>query len=71
MKKGIDGCFINYGIHQDDMLIIEEACHDADIDAEWFKEYILKPYNEARNDENTEERKLRKIISSALKKIQP
>lgn len=81
MKKGLDRCFLHYGIRQEDMEIIEAATRDADIDAEWMKEYILKPYNEARNDGNVErdrmgangvsvdEKKLRKILNNALKKI--
>lgn len=69
MKKGLDRCFLHYGIRQEDMEIIEAATRDADIDAEWMKEYILKPYNEARNEEAIDEKKLRKILNNALKKI--
>lgn len=69
MKKGLDRCFLHYGIRQEDMDIIEAATRDADIDAEWMKEHILKPYNEARNDEAIDEKKLRKILNNALKKI--
>ena len=69
MKKGLDRCFLHYGIRQEDMEIIEAATRDADIDAEWMKEYILKPYNEARNEEAIDDKKLRKILNNALKKI--
>ena len=69
MKKGLDRCFLHYGIRQEDMEIIEAAARDADIDAEWMKEYILKPYNEARNEEAIDDKKLRKILNNALKKI--
>lgn len=69
MKKGLDRCFLHYGIRQEDMEIIEAATRDADIDAEWMKEHILKPYNEARNDEAIDDKKLRKILNNALKKI--
>ena len=69
MKKGLDRCFLHYGIRQEDMEIIEAATRDADIDAEWMKEHILKPYNEARNDETIDDKKLRKILNNALKKI--
>ena len=34
-----------------------------------LKEHILKPYNEARNDEAIDDKKLRKILNNALKKI--
>ena len=69
MKKGLDRTFLHYGIRQEDMDIIEDAARSADIDPDWMKEYILKPYNEARNDEAIDEKKLRKILNNALKKI--
>ena len=69
MKKGLDRCFLHYGIRQEDMNIIEDMCHEADIDVEWMKENILKPYNDARNEESIDEKKLRKILNNALKKI--
>lgn len=40
MKKGLDKCFLNYGIRKEDMDLIEQACHDADIDPEWMKDSI-------------------------------
>ena len=52
------------------MNIIEDAARGADIDPEWLKEYILKPYNEARNEEAIDEKKLRKILNKALKEVQ-
>ena len=70
MKKGLDRTFLHYGIRQEDMNIIEEAARSADIDPEWMKEYILKPYNEARNEESIDEKKLRKILNKALKEVQ-
>lgn len=69
-KKGLDRCFLHYGIKQEDMNIIEQACVDGDIDAEWMKEYILKPYQDEKNNQNfVEEKKLSKILKQALKKI--
>ena len=58
-----------YGIRQEDMSIIEQVSQQADVDAEWLKENILKPYNEARNDENIDDKRLRKLLNSAIKKI--
>ena len=69
MKKSIDRCFLHYGIRQEDMSIIEQVSQQADVDAEWLKENILKPYNEARNEENIDDKRLRKLLNSALKKI--
>jgi hypothetical protein len=70
MKKGLDRTFLHYGIRQEDMNIIEDAARGADIDPDWMKEYILKPYNEARNEETIDEKKLRKILNKALKEVQ-
>ncbi len=70
MKKGLDRCFLHYGIRQEDMEIIEDAARNADIDSDWMKEYILKPYNEARNEEAIDDKKLRKILNKALKEVQ-
>ena len=70
MKKGLDRCFLHYGIKQEDMNIIEQTCIDSDIDAEWMKENILKPYQDEKNNQNfVEEKKLTKIIKQALKHI--
>lgn len=70
MKKGLDRCFLHYGIKQEDMNIIEQACVDNDIDTEWVKENILKPYQDEKNNQNfVEEKKLTKIMKQALKHI--
>lgn len=69
MKKGLDRCFLHYGIRQEDMDLIEQACQAADIDADWMKENILKPYNEERNNENIDDKKLKSILNKALKKL--
>lgn len=70
MKKGLDRCFLHYGIKQEDMNIIEQTCIDSDIDAEWVKENILKPYQDEKNNQNfVEEKKLTKIMKQALKHI--
>lgn len=70
MKKGIDSTFLHYGVRREDMALIEQACQDADINSEWLKECILKPYNEERNNQNfVEQKKLTKILKKALKNI--
>ena len=71
MRKGIDSTFLHYGVRKEDMALIERECQYVDIDPEWLKEYILKPYNEARNEESVDEKKLRKILNKALKEVQP
>ena len=70
MPQGIDRCFLHYGIRREDMNVIEQVCQSADIDVDWLKENILEPYNEERNKENVDERKLKSIINKALRKIQ-
>ena len=69
MKKGVDRCFLHYGIRQEDMSIIEQVSQQADVDAEWLKENILKPYNDARNEESIDDKRLRKLLNNAIKKI--
>ena len=70
MRKGIDSTFLHYGVRNEDMALIEQACQDSDIDTEWLKEQILKPYNEERNNQNfVEEKKLTKIMKKALKNV--
>ena len=70
MRQGIDSTFLHFGVRKEDMALIEQSCQEADIDAEWLKEYILKPYNEERNNQNVvEEKKLAKIVKKALKNL--
>ncbi len=72
MAKGIDGVFLHYGVRQDDMALIEQSCQDNDIDSEWLKEYILKPYNEERNNQGdltVDDKKIIKILKKAIKNI--
>ncbi len=72
MKKSLDRTFLNYGIRQEDMLLIESACQTEGIDAEWLKECILKPFHEERNNQNEttlEDKKVTRILKKALKEI--
>ncbi len=72
MAKGLDRVFLHYGVRKEDMELIEQLCRDNDIDAEWLKEYILKPYNEERNNQGVltvDDKKLTKILKKALKNI--
>jgi len=72
MKKSVDSTFLHYGIRQEDMQLIENACQTEGIDSEWLKEYVLKPFHEERNNQNEsnlEEKKVTKILKKALKEI--
>lgn len=70
MKKSVDSTFLHYGVRQEDMELIEQSCRDNDIDAEWMKQSILKPYHEERNNQNfVEDKKVAKILKKALKEL--
>lgn len=69
-SKSLDGTFLHYGVRKEDMELIVQTCQANDIDAEWFKEYILKAYNDERNNPNfVEERKRTRILKQALKNL--
>ena len=72
MAKGIDGVFLHYGVRKEDMQLIEQSCKEYGIDVEWLKEYVLRPYNEERNNqgvESVDDKKLNKVLKKALKNI--
>lgn len=72
MKKGFDRTFLNYGIREDDMMLIESACQSEGIDADWLKDCILKPFQDERNNQNEanlDEKKVARILKKALKEI--
>lgn len=72
MKKSLDRTFLNYGIRQEDMQLIESACQTEGIDADWLRDCILKPFQEERNNQNEttlEGKKVIKILKKALREI--
>ena len=72
MKKSLDRTFLNYGIRQEDMQLIESACQSEGIDADWMKDCILKPFHDERNNQNEaelEDKKVMRILKKALKEI--
>jgi len=69
-KKGIDITFVHYGIHKEDMQIIETLCTEHAIEAEWLKEEIIKKFHENKiNDNEINEKSVKKIIEKAIQKI--
>ena len=71
-NKNLDRNLLHYGVRQEDMALIAQTCQDCDIEFEWLKEYILKPYNEERTNNNAltvDDKKLSKILKKALKNI--
>lgn len=72
-KKGLEGCFLKYGVWQEDMPVVEETCRNPDyqIDAEWLKERILKEFQDRnimkKNPKEQQDETIR-IVRQALKK---
>lgn len=71
IKKGLDGCFLQYGIRQEDMQIVERVCQQDGVDAEWLKENILKVYQTNKNNKIPVDRQqeMEKLLRRALGKI--
>ena len=67
MNKGLDAMFMNFGIRNEDMEIIKNICEEAQIDFDWFKDFILKEYHELKmKNEDLDSKSLQKIIEKAL-----
>lgn len=67
MNKGLDAMFMNFGIRNEDMAIIEKICIEAEIDFDWFKDFILKEYHELKmKNEDLDSKSLQKILEKAL-----
>ena len=46
--EGLDNNFVNYGIRQDDLRIIDALCQQKKLNFEWIKEKILKEYHKKK-----------------------
>ena len=70
MSKGLDSSFIHYGIRKEDLATIDTICEEMEIDSEWMKEEILRPYHAERvsSIEVTDEA-AEKIIDNALQTL--
>ncbi len=68
-KKGVDATFLHYGIKQEDMRLIVQACQDSNIDPEWMKESILKVYHDEKKNDELDVKKVSKILNKALKAL--
>ena len=67
MNKGLDAMFMNFGIRNEDMEIIKNICEEAQIDFDWFKDFILKEYHELKmKSEDLDSKSLQKILEKAL-----
>ena len=70
-KKGLDRCFMQYGIRQNDIRIIEQVCEDHDVDSAWLEEHVLTVYQAQKNSNvpRTDKREGESLLKQALKKI--
>jgi len=67
MNKGLDAVFMNYGIRNEYMEIIKKICEEANIDFDWFKDFILKEYHELKmKNEEMDAKSLQKLVEKAL-----
>jgi hypothetical protein len=67
MNKGLDAMFMNFGIRNEDMEIIKNICEEAQINFDWFKDFILKEYHELKmKNEDLDSKSLQKILEKAL-----
>ena len=67
MNKGLDAMFMNFGIRNEDMEIIMYICEEAQINFDWFKDFILKEYHELKmKNEDLDSKSLQKILEKAL-----
>lgn len=69
--EGLDNNFVNYGIRQDDLRIIDALCQQKNLNFEWIKEEILKEYHKKKvtnidiTDSDTEA-----VINKALQDVE-
>ncbi len=49
------------------MVLVEQACIESNIDFNWFRENVLKPYNELKINGCADEKKVKTIMKRALK----
>jgi len=70
-KKGLDTTFLHYGIHKEDMGLIEALCTEHQLDFDWIKEDVLKEFHERKiRNQEVDEKTIEKVIEKALLKIQ-
>ncbi len=69
-KKGLDSFFLNYGITEDDLKIIDNVCQTDGIDEDWLKSEILAPYQERKiTGANITTDNVKNIIRRALNQL--
>jgi len=69
-KKGLDTTFLHYGIHKEDISLIETLCTKHQLDFDWVKEDLLKEFHERKiRNLALDEKSVEKVIEKALGKI--
>lgn len=70
-KKGLDRHFMDYGIRENDINIIEQVCEDHEVDSAWLEEFVLKSYQTKKNGgvDLTDKHEVESLLKQALKKI--
>jgi hypothetical protein len=69
-KKGLDTMFLHYGIHKEDISLIETLCTKHQLEFDWVKEDLLKEFHERKiRNLALDEKSIEKVIEKALQKI--
>ena len=70
MNKGLDSCFLHYGVRKQDLAVITELCKKYELDEDWVTNELIKAYHEQKvANIELDEKTVGKIISKALLKI--
>lgn len=70
MKKGIDNTFVHYGIRHEDLDTIEQICQRHEVDFDWLKEELLRPYHTRRAESiEMSDDETATLIEAAIMKI--
>ena len=70
MDRGLDRNFINYGIRQEDLGVIEKLCDEKGVSYEWLRDWVLGKYHERYNaDTEVSDDDARVVLQNALKHI--
>ena len=70
-KKGLDRYFMDYGIRENDIKIIEQVCEDHEVDSAWLEEFVLRSYQAKKNGgvDLADKHEVELLLKQALKKI--
>lgn len=67
MPRGLDGFFIKYGITQEDLAIINQACEAKGVNPDWLQEEVLAKFQERKNSgKPMGEEAIYKIVKKAV-----